>query len=156
MLRGHDRCPVGFRSSLSTRGTCDNERLFVARYCRFRCHTSIENAQELVTRSGLSRRRRNQPRTRLQYYRTTACGTGLIRAPGRASVDRPSSRAVLWAGGNRWKSRGAQRAKANGCSDKHRQRAASIRIVANAPRTAGAILRSAATSKTSNTGEGQS
>ena len=27
---GHDRCPVGFRSSLSTRGTCDNERLFVA------------------------------------------------------------------------------------------------------------------------------
>jgi hypothetical protein len=36
---------------------CDNERLFVARYCRFRCHTSIENAQELVTRSGLSRRR---------------------------------------------------------------------------------------------------
>jgi hypothetical protein len=43
-------------------GTCDNERLFVARYCRFRCHTTIENAQELVTRSGLSRRRCNQIR----------------------------------------------------------------------------------------------
>jgi hypothetical protein len=60
-VRGHDRCPIGFRSSLSTRGTCDNERLFVARYCRFRCHTSIENAQELVTRSGLSRRRSRVP-----------------------------------------------------------------------------------------------
>ena len=62
MVRGRGRCPIRFRSSLSTRGTCDNERLFIARYCGFRCHTNIENAQELVTRSGLSRRRCNQIR----------------------------------------------------------------------------------------------
>jgi hypothetical protein len=87
-VRGHDRCPIGFRGSLSMRGTCDNERLFVARYCRFRCHTSIENAQELVTRSGLSRRRPNQltvrgsgdRRTRAENPETTITGLSLPAA----------------------------------------------------------------------------
>jgi hypothetical protein len=59
----------------------------------------------------LSRRRRNHHRPGSITTVRSLAEPALIRAPGRASVDRPSSRAVLWAGGNRWRSRGAQRPK---------------------------------------------
>ena len=79
---------------------------------------------------------------------------------GRASVDRPSSPAVLWSDGNQWKSSGAQRPKQTDVRINIAKEQPRFELLPYGPRTAGTILRSAASSKTSKfrgvAGEGQS